>query len=1069
MRRLAKLLSLLTVTALTVTLLQTPGISRTFSEPLLLGNIDTQEVTPTEVPTQLVQTNPQLIEADRLLDQGTQYFNQGRLQDALTIWEQALARYRALADRQGEAAALGSIGNAYYFQGQYDRAMEGYQQSLAIARDLGNRQGEAVALGGLGNTYYALGQYDRAIEAHQQSLALKQALGNRPGEATSWGNLGLVYYALGQYDQAIEAYQQALVIARDLGNRYVEANALGNLGMVYYDLGQYEQALGLQQQQLEIAQAIGDRQGEANAFSRLGTTLGGLGQYDRAVEAYQRSLTIVRDRGDRLGEGQVLGSLGNAYYALGRYEQALDLLQQALGIAQEVRDRKGESIALGNLGLVYRALGQADQAIDAYETALDIARDLGDRLGEATVLEGLAAIYRHLGEYQRAIDLNQQALAIAKAIGDQQIEAHTLDQLGLVYSDLGHYDQAIDWHQQALVIVQAIGDRLGEANALGNLGISYYYSGQYDRAMDYHQQSFAIAKAIDNRSGEANSLSDLGVVYRALGQYEQAVEANQQALAIAQAIRDRALEAYALSNLGNAYDDLGQADRAIEAHQQALTLAKAIGDQRRVAVTLNNLAAIYLKQQKPALAETTLALAADGFDQLRTADLSDTDTISLFETQQNTFLLFQKALVAQNKLESALEIAERGRAQAITALLSHQLDQDVPPPNGTTIKALAQQQQTTFVEYSIVQFTDDADPSLYIWVVSPEGDMSFRQQSLANWDLDQLVATTRESIGVRGNRGLSVISFAPSERTTQHQMSADENLTQLYDLLIDPIADRLPTDPQQPIVFIPQGSLFSVPFAALKDHQGQYFVQQHTILSAPSIQVWQLTRDQVESASPLPPLLQQTALIVGNPTMPKITLATERGFFQDIQLSPLLGAEQEAQAIARSLQTSALTTDQATEAHLKQHIGSADWIHLATHGLLEYGDPRETGSRDMPGAIALAPGQGEDGLLTASEILQMRLRANLVVLSACDTGQGRITGDGVIGLSRAFMAAGVPRIVVSLWAIPDEPTAELMTVFYQQLVQGQTKAQALRQAMLATLENYPDPQDWAAFTLIGYP
>ena len=123
--------------------------------------------------------------------------------------------------------------------------------------------------------------------------------------------------------------------------------------------------------------------------------------------------------------------------------------------------------------------------------------------------------------------------------------------------------------------------------------------------------------------------------------------------------------------------------------------------------------------------------------------------------------------------------------------------------------------------------------------------------------------------------------------------------------------------------------------------------------------------------------------------------------------------------------------------------------------------------RDFPGAIALAPGNGEDGLLTASEILDMELQANLAVLSACDTGRGRITGDGVVGLSRALITAGVPSVVVSLWAVPDAPTAALMSEFYRQLDQGHSKAHALQQAMLITLEQSPHPKDWAAFTLIG--
>jgi CHAT domain-containing protein len=201
--------------------------------------------------------------------------------------------------------------------------------------------------------------------------------------------------------------------------------------------------------------------------------------------------------------------------------------------------------------------------------------------------------------------------------------------------------------------------------------------------------------------------------------------------------------------------------------------------------------------------------------------------------------------------------------------------------------------------------------------------------------------------------------------------------------------------------------------------------------------------------------------------MPTVTFLSETGNFEAVRLQPLYGARQEAEAVGATLNASALLGDAATEARVKQQIASADLIHLATHGLLEYGDPRQTGSRDTPGAIALAPGNGEDGLLTSTEILQMELQADLVVLSACDTGRGRITGDGVIGLSRSFIAAGVPSVIVSLWAVPDAPTAELMTEFYNQMAQGQTKAQALRQAMLITMQTHPDPKNWAAFTLIG--
>ncbi|MBR8832903.1 MAG: CHAT domain-containing protein [Stigonema ocellatum SAG 48.90 = DSM 106950] len=208
-------------------------------------------------------------------------------------------------------------------------------------------------------------------------------------------------------------------------------------------------------------------------------------------------------------------------------------------------------------------------------------------------------------------------------------------------------------------------------------------------------------------------------------------------------------------------------------------------------------------------------------------------------------------------------------------------------------------------------------------------------------------------------------------------------------------------------------------------------------------------------------------MVVGNPTMPSVPPKTGE---KAQQLPPLPGAEKEAIAIAPLLNTKAIIGSQGRKAAIVQKMPSARIIHLATHGILD--DYRGLGS-----AIALAPDPSPpsplkpgqiNGLLTAEEILDMKLQADLVVLSACDTGRGRITGDGVIGLSRSLISAGVPSVMVSLWSVPDAPTAALMTQFYTNLQHHHLdKAQALRNSMLTTMKTHPNPKDWAAFTLIG--
>lgn len=282
----------------------------------------------------------------------------------------------------------------------------------------------------------------------------------------------------------------------------------------------------------------------------------------------------------------------------------------------------------------------------------------------------------------------------------------------------------------------------------------------------------------------------------------------------------------------------------------------------------------------------------------------------------------------------------------------------------------------------------------------------------------------------------------------------------LHRLLIEPIEDLLPTDPNDKVIFIPQGPLFLVPFPALQRSDGRYLVEQHTLSTAPSIQVLMLTgrhQDSMPEAAlrEVEPEQLGPGLVVGNPTMPHLPEWPE-------PLPALPGAEVEAELIAALLDTNPVTGDQATKAYVLGRLGDAPLIHLATHGILD--DDRGLGS-----AVALAPTASDAGLLTAEEILDMDLKAELVVLSACNTGRGRITGDGVIGLSRSFLSAGVPSVIVSLWSVPDAPTARLMSEFYKNLKAKPDKAGALRQAMLTTMRLYPDPLSWAGFTLIGEP
>jgi CHAT domain-containing protein len=384
-----------------------------------------------------------------------------------------------------------------------------------------------------------------------------------------------------------------------------------------------------------------------------------------------------------------------------------------------------------------------------------------------------------------------------------------------------------------------------------------------------------------------------------------------------------------------------------------------------------------------------------------------------------------------------------------TNLLADKLESNINSPNSKQIRQVAKQQNATLVSYSIIEGKRSTQESeLYIWVVKPTGEVTFRQVELKsflqknNTSLTDFIASTRQSIGVSSGNIKSGIKVD----TVKGNRTAVK-LQQLHQILIQPIAELLPSQSNEHVIFIPQGSLFLVPFAALQDTNGKYLIEKHIIATAPSIQVLDLLYQRklrIENSG------LKDILVVGNPTMPKLPE----------ELPQLPGAEQEAKAIARIFNTQALTGNAATETTVVERMSQAKIIHLATVAL-----PHD--KQRNSDALALAPSGKDDGWLKSEEILNLNLKAELVVLSAGNTALGKITGDGVIGLSRSFFSAGVSTVVGSLWDVSDSSTKFLMTDFYENLQKNPDKAAALRQGMLATMKKYPHPRDWAAFTLIG--
>lgn len=637
------------------------------------------------------------------------------------------------------------------------------------------------------------------------------------------------------------------------------------------------------------------------------------------------------------------------------------------------------------------------------------------------------------GEFEEALKSFQKTLEISQNMDNQRKEAQSFINIGRVFGQVGKYDKGIQYQHQALEILEALLNKtlpdkalkLKElkGKALGNLGICFAGKEDYEQAANYLKQADSIFKEIGSQIPEAMALLSLGNIYTVQGHYHQAITCRERALEIAQKFKNHQLEGNIMGGLGGTYAFLEDYPKSLEYWQQTLKIADKHNQIPEKSVALANIGFTLLSAGNLPEAETQLYQAINVRESLRTG-LSDTNQISIFDTQVDAYQALQQVLIKQEKIQEALEIAERGRARAFIELLlkrlsnSRKISPQTDFPTIEQIQQIAQNYHTTIVEYSIIKdcLKDSEgkyhyrESELLIWVINSRGEVNFQQVDLKPlWSqfqlsLSDLVSQTRQDLGIDegedGEKSLSDLS------------------SRLYQHLIQPIVPFLPSDPNALVIFIPQGSLFLLPFPALQDATGEFLIEKHTLLIAPSIQVL----DVINQRQPKTQLDNRKALVVGNPLMP--SLPREIGQASPLPQLPDSGAE--ALAIADLLKTEAIMGYTATKVRIVKQMSQAGLIHLATHGLLE-----EIDQSEIPGVIALAPSDHDRGFLTAAEIFEMKLEAELMILSACQTGRGKITGDGVVGLSRCSMAAGVSRLIVSLWKVKDISTPFLMLKFHE--------------------------------------
>ncbi|MEM6502114.1 MAG: tetratricopeptide repeat protein [Cyanobacteria bacterium P01_C01_bin.89] len=772
--------------------------------------------------------------------------------------------------------------------------------------------------------------------------------------------------------------------------------------------------------------------------------------WDAAIESLQQAQVLYQQLDDARGKAYVINIIGLAFNDKGEYDRALALLEESLAISEDIDFITGQDAALGNIANVYQRRGEFEQALGYTQRALALSRQLGNVGSEGVSLGNLGFIYDELGQYAKALEYLQQALDISRQVGDRATEGTLLNNIGLSYDDQGQHPKALEYLQQALVIRRELETPADEGATLSNIGVVYVNQGKLDLALEHFQAALALSQQVGDPFAENTVLNNIALVYSSQGKGAQALEFYQRSLAISQRIGDRAGVGTALNNLGLLHSEDGNYEAALEHLQRAFSLMEQMGDRLNMGTTLGNLGQLYAALEEYPKAEAKFRESVAVLEAVeRDLPTADQSRIAFFETQSYIYSFLQGTLLAQGKAGGALEIADRSRARSLAQFLNPSTtEQPRSPLNLAQIQSMAREKNATLIAYSINY------EQLNIWVVDPSGTVTLRQGDPAAAGLSfeaiasQIQRSASAPVDISGffsqeQFRISLSSLRGGEGSAWRGEPKD--LKRAYQLLIEPIEDLLPDgESGNRLIIVPHRELGTVPFSALIDGGDRFLLDRYAITVTPSLDILNAVQQKSPTTTGSP-------LIVGNPSpMPE-------------QLSPLPGAEVEAQDIATALKTTPLIGNQATEATVKQRLENASILHFATHGIVANSD------RDIQGNwLALAEtGGGEDGKLTLAEIFNSNLNAQLAVLSACNTVSGEVTGEGVLGLARAFLKAGVPTVIASLWQVPDEQTRILMEAFYQELLAGRTYAEALRTAQLKVRAQSTNPRNWAAFMVIG--
>lgn len=982
-----------------------------------------------------------------------------------------------------DAMRASTEGSRLFLEGTADSrhlALGKYQEASLLWQSAGRSREEGDALFHSAMLYRFLKQPQEALATHRRVLGIRQQEGDLAGQARSWLEIGSAAWSMGESQHSPGAYGKALDLFRRVGDLHGQARALNYLGLVAARKDP-RAALPLYQEALDLFRQTADRRQEGVVLNNLGGLQGLLGEPDAALSRYQEALVIQVARGDLAQQAAIWNNMGSTYRRTGRLQEALELFGRSLDARRQLGDRRGEGRVLNNLGLVSLRLGHLERAEASLRQALLARRDVVDRRGEAVTLLNLGFLHAERGQWSEALDSYGKALKLQRITSDRSSEATTLIEVGRAHAELGRSEAAQQHLREALVILEDLANPWRKGLAKAALGQVLTDFGKPVQAVVVLEESLELLRPAGDDRGTLAALLALARAERQVATLEPSPDAGKRAQRL-QSAWDHTSEALdLLETLRIGVDSLDSRSTFLSRHGDAFSQATDL--------------AMHLHDVEPGVGWSAKGLEISERSKARSLlDQLEESTAGHRSEIDGALTMRQRALLDRlnAKVERRRSHLKRGNRQDEVERLGQEILQITQslddlesrirrqspqwaamthprPLRADAIQALLEA-DTMLLEYSL------GTPHSYLWAVTRDTMQSYRLADRST--IEGAARDAYEAFRV----------YQPGTST-----AAATSAQRLSDLLLTPLMGRLEN---QRLVIVADGGTHYIPFGALPHPASADapvpMLVHHEMLFLPSASVLGMQRAFQGGPSKAGKTLAILADPVFETSDPRALAAVSAGQafdapsrsedvlpqdtrLRDGTLQRLAWSRWEAEAIAAHAEDTEVALALGFEANLRAvkegFLEDHRILHFATHGVIDSQHPELS-------ALVLsavdAQGQPQPSLLRLPEIYNLRLDADLVVLSGCETALGSdVRGEGLVGLSRGFFAAGARRLVASLWRVQDRATAELMDRFYRRLLSdpgGRGRpASALREAQLELLHSvdYHDPYHWAGFALYG--